>query len=161
MIWKWYENDTKMTRKWHENDTKSVGYRLFEYRMNRMEAYLGHEGAPEVVEEEVGDGRVRSNVFVVFDGRYVVEHEAALRRVPEGHAGHRRHQHVRQRRQRRDLFTFRRSHPLVYFSVFVFFNYYYFDSLCRLNEQKIHTATLRDTFRMFCKRNSIKQTKLT
>lgn len=76
-------------------------------------SYLGHERAPEVIEEEVGDRRVRSNVFVVFDGRYVVEHETALRRVPEDDASYRGHQHVRQRWQRRNLLTFRRSHRLL------------------------------------------------
>ena len=58
-----------------------------------MEAatYLGHQSAPEVVEEEVADGRVRPDVFVVLDGRNVVENESALERVPvdgRGDGGH-------------------------------------------------------------------------
>lgn len=61
-------------------------------------SYLGHKGPPKVVEEKVGERRVRPQVFVVFDGGDVVKDEAALEGVPiDGH-GDRDHHEGRQGR---------------------------------------------------------------
>lgn len=67
-------------------------------------SYLGHERAPEIIEEEVGDGRVRPQVLVVFDGRDVVEDETALQRIPVGGSGYGAHNHRWQpQRERRPV----------------------------------------------------------
>jgi hypothetical protein len=41
-------------------------------------AYFVHWRAPEVVEEDIPDGRVGTQVAVLLDGRDVVEDEAAV-----------------------------------------------------------------------------------
>lgn len=44
-------------------------------------AYLVHRGAPEVIVEDIFEGRVRPQVAVVLDRADVVEHEAAAEAV--------------------------------------------------------------------------------
>ena len=69
--------------------------------LNDTKIYLGHERSPEIIEEEVGDGRMRSQVLVVFDGRDVVEDEAALQRIPVGGSGYSAHNHRWQPQRKR------------------------------------------------------------
>lgn len=63
-------------------------------------AYLGHECAPKVVEEQVGERRVRSQILVVLDGRDVVKDESALQGVPVDGGRHRAHDQRRQPQSR-------------------------------------------------------------